>query len=820
MLALALLIGCGCGSDPPSWSALDTLYLGGEPVTLDLSPFVTDDKGIEEFEVVYPDGLIAEIDGTNLTVTPESDFDGDVLLELSAIDACGNTAITFLDVSASAPPTSPLADCTTTFTYTAQGAPGAVAVAGSFNDWDAAADRMTDQGNGTWTLDLDLAPGPYTYKFVEITEQAFDDLEQWVCDPTAELISCDPGYKEPWATDWAHDCTLGNTTCNSMIVVPECTRPTLSVDTVDVNLGAGTLRVEVSASAGSAALADGTALLDDEPVAGAFDGERFVVDATVTPGRHTLRFTVTDAEGFVSDEAYVPVWTDGADEDAGVLYFAFVDRLANGDTSIDTSEGATASGGGYEGGDVQGLIDMLPYLDDMGVTVLWLSNLQGNTEGAWDGDCGQTYAGYHAYWPDAAREPEEHFGNEAVIEKLVDEAHDRGMRVIMDWVANHVHDTHPYAIDHPEWFNNDGVCKESVDGQQNWDRIPESCAFAPYLPDLDYSQPDVMTTMLEDALWWATTYELDGFRVDAVKHMPHAVTYNLQSLVKQRLEHEGSGLDNDFYTVGETFDSYDTINAYIGDDQLDGQFDFDLYRSIRGAFLQPENADLASLYGSYETSRAVYGDAPMSTFLGNHDVARFISEGAEGYVDPCQGGQIEHAPVPTDPWAYQSLRLGWTFLFTMPGRPLVYYGDELGMPGRGDPDNRQPMWWHAGDMAGIDSVDAMASRLNGEQAATLRHVAALSKARADHPAMYSGSWQEWWNEFDVFAAARTSGSDHALVLMNRSFDGRTLENGLAFAGLPEGTYTDVLTGQTFGSSGDVISVDVPARGSRVLVYTP
>jgi glycosidase len=820
MLALALLIGCGCGSDPPSWSALEPVYLGGEAVTVDLNAFVTDDKGVEEFTVDFPEGLIADIVDGQLTITPESDFEGDVVLELSAIDACGNTAITFLDVSASAPPTGPLADCTTTFTYTAQGTPSVVAIAGSFNDWDPEADPMTDQGNGTWTIDLDLAPGPYTYKFVEIQQQAFEDLEQWVCDPSAELISCDPGYKEPWATDWAHDCTLGNNTCNSLIVVPECTRPTLSVDTVDVNVGAGTLRVEVSATAGGAPLAEGTALLDDEPVAGAFDGERFVVDTTVTPGRHTLRFTVTDTEGFVSDEAYVPVWSDGADDDAAVIYFAFVDRLANGDPSLDVSEGATASGGGYEGGDVQGLIDLLPYLDDMGVTMLWLSNLQGNTEGAWDGDCGQTYAGYHAYWPDAAREPEEHFGNEALIEQLVDEAHARGMRVIMDWVANHVHETHPYAIEHPEWFNDDGVCKDSVDGQQNWDRIPESCAFAPYIPDLDYSQPEVMTTMIDDALWWATTYELDGFRVDAVKHMPHAVTYNLQSLVKSRLEHEGSGLDTDFYTVGETFDSYDRIKAYIGDDQLDAQFDFDLYYSIRNAFLRPETGELGGLWQSWETSKAVYGDAPMSTFLGNHDVLRFISDGAEGWVDPCQDGQIAHAPAPTEPWPYESLRLGWTFLFTMPGRPLVYYGDELGMPGRNDPDNRQPLWWHAGDHAGVDSVEAMASKLQSEQAATLRHVAALGRARADHPALYSGSWQEWWNEYDVYAVARHSGSDHALVLLNRSFDGRQLDNGLSFAGLPEGTYTDVLTGQTYGSSGDVLSVDVPARGSRVLVYTP
>jgi len=824
MLVLAFLAGCTCGSDAPTWSAIDPVYLGGEALEIDLAPYASDDKGVETFGVTYPDGVIAEVEGTLLTITPQPDFEGEVVLQLSATDACDNVGFTELSVLAEAPPTSPDAACTTTFTYTPVGAPDEVAIAGSFNEWDPSEDLLVDQGDGSYAIDLDLAPGAYTYKFVEVDRGAFDDQQGWSCDPNAELISCDPGYKEPWATDWAHSCSPGANSCNSLIVIEPCAQPTLSVDRVDVNVGAGSLRVEVSATSPSGAeLVAGTALLDDEPVAGAFTGSGFVVDEAVSSGRHTLRFTVTDAEGFTSEEAYVPVWTDGADEDAGVLYFAFVDRLANGDTSIDVSEGATASGGGYEGGDVQGLIDLLPYLDDLGVTTLWLSNLQGNAEGDWAGDCGQTYAGYHAYWPDAAREPEEHFGDEQLIHDLVDEAHARGMRVIMDWVANHVHETHPYAADHPEWFNADGVCKESFDGQQNWDRIPESCAFAEYLPDIDYSQPDAMMTMLDDAMWWATTYELDGFRVDAVKHMPHAVTYNLQSLVKRTIEHQGSGSTTDFYTVGETFDSYDRIAAYIGDDQLDGQFDFDLYHAVRGAFLG-QGSELGTLFDSYETSRAVYGDAPMSTFLGNHDVLRFISEGAEGWVDPCQDGQISHAPAPSDPWAYESLRLGWTFLFTMPGRPLVYYGDELGMPGRNDPDNRQPLWWHAGDGSGdfsaVSSVDDLAGTVDGNQAATLRHVAALANARAEHPALYSGSWTEWWREYDLFAAARSADGDHALVIYNRSFDARTLSNGVGFAGLPEGTYEDVLTGQTYATSGDNLVVDVPARGSAVLVYKP
>ena len=100
------------------------------------------------------------------------------------------------------------------------------------------------------------------------------------------------------------------------------------------------------------------------------------------------------------------------------------------------------------------------------------------------------------------------------------------MRVIMDWVANHVHEDHPSASE--DWFNEEATCKDSVDGEENWNRIPEECWFAPYLPDIDYTDPVAMQWMIDDALWWAKEYELDGFRVDAVKHMSHAVAWNLR----------------------------------------------------------------------------------------------------------------------------------------------------------------------------------------------------------------------------------------------------------------------------------------------------
>lgn len=821
---LLILLGCN-GGGPAQFTAIDDVYLDGQTVTIDLSEHITETKRDVTFTVSDDPDLIEAIDGSVLSITPQPDWRAETQLTLSLEDSKGDTDETTVNVFGGAEPTNttaPEGACLTHLVYRPQGAIDGVAAAGDWNDWDPAADPFTDNGDGTWTLAIDIPEGNYRYKLVETPGGAFGGDALWFCDPEQDTIQCDKGYKEPWETDWAHDCTPGADSCNSLLIVPACGPPELEVTSLSIDRDANSVSAIVEVElGGGGAIADATATHNGAPIADAWTGERFEVDlGSLGDGRQTLRFEVTDVSGNVSDEAYVPFWTDERDWESGVMYFAFVDRLKNGDTSIDTSEGATANTGGYEGGDLQGLTEMLPYLDDLGVTVLWLSNIQDNTEGAWDGDCGQTYAGYHAYWPDDPFAVEEHFGDEQALHDLIDGAHARGMRVIMDWVANHVHETHPYYADHPEWFNPYEDCKAYVDSQINFDRIPETCWFSGYLPDIDYSHPDALQVMVDDAMWWAKTYELDGFRADAVKHMSHGVTHNLGSAIRAEIEHVEAGGDEDFYVVGETFDtSYDRINEYVGPNQLDGQFDFPLYFALRDAFIYG-NSGVGAALSSMDTSLGAYNGALMSTFLGNHDVLRFVTDANEGYVDPCQGGNIVNAGTPTDPWPTDRLNLAWTFLFTNPNIPLVYYGDEIGLPGHPDPDNRQPLWWHTGgNLDGVDSVAAMASRVSSNGAGVVQHVAALANARAQHSATYRGNRVQWWDEWDLHAYTRSDGGDHMIVVLNRGETARQLTNGLSFAGLPtDGTYRDALTGQTFVALGDSITLDVPARGSLVLFY--
>ncbi len=698
--------------------------------------------------------------------------------------------------------------CPVTLTYTAQGGERTSAVR-----LDGELEGQLRQDGEQWAITLNLEPGLYPYTLVETVDFSQASEERPYCDPAARQIHCAEGYKEPWENVWAQDCTTPDPACESLLVVPDCEIPSLSAQEIVLSEDRERLSIQIAA-AGS--IAQAQASWNGEALE-AWTGSGFQVDLSgLEPGRHTFRFRVTDDQGRQSEELWIPLWTDAEAEQgwrAGSLYFAFVDRLWNGDTANDDSEGTSVQLGDYMGGDWAGVRAMLPYLDDLGVRTIWLSNPQDNASGAWAGSCEQTYSGYHAYWPSAARQVEGHFGTEEELVALVDDAHARGMRVIMDWVGNHLHESHPWVAAHPEWFNSEAMCDGTTNGQENWTAIPERCWFAPYLPDIDYGQPAAMQAMLDEAIWWARTYDLDGFRVDAVKHMPHSVAWNLRARVQDQIEHGGPG---DFWTIGETFDGADPIQAYLGADQLHGQFDFPLYWAIRSS-LASGSSSMRDLSSTMQDGASRYAGSRMSVFLGNHDIARFSTEAAEGGRDICDGDPLAQASGPWDGGrALQSLALSWVFVLTRPEVPLVYYGDELGLPGYGDPDNRQPFWWLVPTLPG--SVAEAAAQVDADRAEVLRTVQLLSQARAEHPALWSGDEVEWWLDDTVLAWARSTDESHVLVVLNAGEEARELTNGLSFAGLPEGgVWREVLSGGSVVAEGDSITVRVEARTGGVWV---
>ena len=720
------------------------------------------------------------------TTDPAAD-DTDVTVEETAADDTGDT------VDLSEP-----RQCGATFRYEPTYAANGVYVAGDFNDWSDSETPMDEVSPGVFEIALDLDPGIYTYKFVEKTGQ-----EYWVCDPDAQYVQCDEYYD---AGGW-NDCQAGGNSCNSMIVIEDCAPPIVHLTSLDIDREAdsATLNLAFQPGASGAAMGAVSLTVNGAPQTLDWDLDAPTHEVTLTgltDGRFSVRVDATDVEGGAAEQLYVPFWTDERSWENGLLYYVFVDRFHNGDGSLDGSEGTTHASTDYQGGDWQGVIDKLGYLDDMGVTALWLTAPIDNASGAWGWDCEANFSGYHGYWPSSAFEPEGHFGTLDTFRELVDAAHARGMRVMVDWVGNHVHTQHPYYTDHPDWFaETPAVC----DDYNNWNDIPETCWFDAFLPDIYYYNPEPLDQMVDDAIVWVKDFELDGYRVDAVKHMPRSVFYNMESRVQAEIEHTAAGGDEDFYTVGETFDGdRGLLASYIGDKALDAQFDFPLYFTLRGTFLS-SSATLIDAENSYGDSQGAYGGALMSTFVGNHDVERSISVSAEGERGMCDEYGFLREPAWSPDWEepYLRLNLSWTWLLTHKGLPLVYYGDEIGLPGYADPDNRQLMKFDG---------------LSGNEQAVLDHVKALGQARLAHPQLALGEATTWWEEEWVHARALTHEGQHALVIINLSWDERTLSNGLEFAGLPtDGTWVDVLTGNTVVAAGDAISVTVPAMKSVVLV---
>jgi len=797
MFVAAVLLAACCPADPPAWAPLDPVAIGDTRVEVDLAGYLDNPDGLT-LSAEADDGVLASLDGTVLSLVGATGFEGTTEVRLTATDRCEASTEAVLSVTVGDVPTTGTSGvpCLERFTWEAQGDPDEVYLAGVFNDWDPTATPLARDGD-VWSVDIELAPGAWPYKFVEVDHSTGSTA--WACDPAADYAQCDAGY------GWDPTCPLGGSSCNSLRIVASCDAPRLSVSRLDVDRDRDSVTIEMTASEA----VDAVVTLDDEVVA-TWSGTASTWEATLPEGRHTVRVAATNAAGVAAEPLYVPFWLDDRDWSTGLLYYVFVDRFANGDPSLDASEGTTHASTDYVGGDWQGVIDQLDALDELGVTVLWLTAPQDNAQGAWDGLCGATYSGYHGYWPSHDTALEEHFGDEATLRTLVDEAHARGMRVLTDWVANHVHVDHPWYQEHPEWFGDPALCGDA----NNWNDIPETCWFAEYLPDFYYYEPEPLVRSVDDAIAFVKAYELDGYRVDAVKHMPHSLFFNFQSRVRNEIEHTAAGGDEDFYTVGETFSGDRALIAsYVNDRELDAQFDFPVYWAMVAAFARNEiglSNGSGSLQSTFADSEAAFAGHTMSTFLGNHDVARFLAH-ATGEVgslygdSPCgDDGQLRWPDGPTDdPTPYARLRLAWTFLLTSEGLPLVYYGDEIGLPGYADPDNRQLMRFGA--------------ELSANEAATRAHVATLGQARRAHPALSRGTRTSWWEgEADVYAYARVTDTDQALVLLNRGGE-RTLENGLAFAGLDATTWVDLLSGESFTASGDRLSVHLPALSSRVLV---
>lgn len=327
-----------------------------------------------------------------------------------------------------------------------------------------------------------------------------------------------------------------------------------------------------------------------------------------------------------------------------ILYFVLLDRFHNGSTSND-KEVDCKDPFAFHGGDVPGLIERLDYLERLGVTGLWISPVFKNREAKFF-----KHSSYHGYWPWDFWSPDTRFGDEAELKELRRQMKKKNMRLLLDMVVNHMGYDAPFVESNPEWFNQHG---NIVDWNNDFQLINHNI-FG--LPDFASQKPVVKRFFKLVGRHWMQMLEPDGYRLDAVKHVP------LDFWADFNAEMRRAGGEN-FLLLGEYLhgDPQACKKVWQAGD-FNSLFDFPLYYTLKEVFA--EHGSMKKLASRLYFDRN-YGDASfLATFIDNHDLDRFFTLCDENL-----------------PRYLQAL----TFLLTVRGIPTLCYGDEQGLTGHESP---------------------------------------------------------------------------------------------------------------------------------------
>lgn len=487
-----------------------------------------------------------------------------------------------------------------------------------------------------------------------------------------------------------------------------------------------------------------------------------------------------------------------------VIYFVFVDRFNDGDP---TNNGSAIPGvdgpGQYKGGDWAGVKKKIDdgYFNDLGVNTLWLTvPLQNADEYAGAGVGGDThkYSSYHGYWPLDPSKPEKRFGTLAELKALVDAAHTKKLKILFDYAMVHVHKDAQVYKDNPSWFHATGcICGSSA---CPWDSTGDRCWFTDYLPHWNYTNSAARDYSVGNAIQWVKDTGADGFRLDAIKHVDGTWLTSLRSRIQSEVVAK-MPTPQRFYMVGETYDfsNRDYLRSFVDPStKLDGQFDFPLRLKIVQSVLMRQKP-MSDLSGFMDSNDNFYGpSAIMSTWVGNHDLGRAIhlAEDTPMWSDPYSDGKdrswVNQPGLPSSKSAFERLANAFAVIFTNKGAPLVYYGDEIGLPGAGDPDNRRFMQW---------------TGWSANQTWLRDRVKALLTVRADHPALRRGTRSTLTANNDLWVFKMSTAGDEVYVAINRGDSAQTA------TGLPAGAMTELLTATSVSGA----SQTVPPRETRIFV---
>jgi cyclomaltodextrinase len=638
-----------------------------------------------------------------------------------------------------------------------------VSLFGSFNGWSRLQHPMKDEnGDGIYSITVPLEPGRYEYKFFVEPAEGTTSLE--VIDSlNSEKVPNGLG-------DW-----------NSIIEVKPPYSGKAYLHTIDYISNEANILFSFYYESETKDEIETLALLDNELIPKSYvslEGKKIFLNipSERLKGKRTLRVAVNEY-GRTSNLQIImlkdgkPLGKEDSTWYDAIIYSIMIDRFCNGDTTNDAPvvHPELDTRANYQGGDFQGIINKLDegYFDSLGINTFWLSPVVDNTNNAYEEypPPHRFFTGYHGYWPIDPERVEEHFGNMELLKELIDKAHQHGIKVLLDYVAHHVHIEHPFWKEHRNWFGT----LELPDGRKNlrlWDEFRLTTWFEPYMPSFDYEgSEEALEVMTNNAVWWLKETGADGFRHDAVKHVPNKYWRLLTKKIKEELEIPQTNPSvRNYYQIGETFGSYDLVSSYVNNGQLNAQFNFNLYDTAIPTFTQ-EKFSFENLDKQMQKSFNVFGvNHLMGNVMDSHDKVRFMAY-ADGDINLNEPNAAEigwsNPPKVDNPLSYEKLKLYLVYLLTIPGLPVIYYGDEFGMTGAADPDNRRMM--------------RFGNELSGLEKKTLQEVSKIIHLRNQHPALRYGDFQTLLADENVYVYLRSDLNERILVAINKSNEEQILD---------------------------------------------
>ncbi|MCA1031016.1 alpha-amylase [Bacillus timonensis] len=398
-----------------------------------------------------------------------------------------------------------------------------------------------------------------------------------------------------------------------------------------------------------------------------------------------------------------------------MMYFIMIDRFNNGDQSNDFTVNVNDPRA-YHGGDFKGIIDKLDYIQEMGFTTIWLTPVFKNEA-----------KGYHGYWIEDFYDVEEHFGTMDEFKQLVKEAHSRDIKVVLDFVVNHTGYKHPWLgdLEKKDWFHE----RKDITDWNNQEQVENQQLFG--LPDLAQENPETKQYLLDVAKWWITETDIDGYRLDTVRHVPKWFWEEFAAEVKS--------VKDDFFLLGEVWHNDPRYVADYTKTGIDSVVDYPFYEEATRIFSAP-NQSVGRLQAIWKRNTTLYENPyELGNFIDNHDNERFTRKALDKKQNPTP-----------------RLKLALSYLFTAPGIPIIYYGTEIAMDGGEDPDNRRLMNFRTDDKL-------------------VEYIGKLSKIRKNYPALTRGDFEVLYDRGGMAVFKRTYEGQTMLIAINNTTETQKAE---------------------------------------------